>query len=209
MGDVAIVTNDITPSNNNSYIYNGTSWSTLSTYIQPSNISSLSDVHLTSITNNNILKYDSTSSKWINTSDSDTLSSLGDCSITTPLNNQSIIYDSTLTKWLNKQIDHTTLSNIGSNTHANIDLFIASKAQNSGLSSLNSIGKVPSTQLSLSLGSDSLADVHLAGLGNGNILVYNSSTGIWNNQPQHLVSTTLSTLTDCNISSILNNQCLI
>ena len=88
-------------------------------------MSSLSGVHLTSISNNNILKYDSTSSKWINTSDSDTLSSLGDCSITTPLNNQSIIYDSTLTKWLNKQIDHTTLSNIGSKTQTNKDPFIS------------------------------------------------------------------------------------
>ena len=79
MGDVAIVTFDPVISNNSSYIYNGTSWSTLSTYIQPSNISSLSDVHLTTIANNNILKYDSSPGKWINTNDIDNLSSLLDC----------------------------------------------------------------------------------------------------------------------------------
>ena len=54
-----------------------------------------------------------------------------------------------------------------------------------------------------------MTDVHLSGLGNGNILVYNSSTGIWNNQPQPAVSTTLSALTDCVILNPLNNKGLI
>jgi len=35
------------------------------------------------------------------------------------------------------QINHTTLSNIGTNTHAALDTFVASKAQASGLASLN------------------------------------------------------------------------
>jgi hypothetical protein len=40
------------------------------------------------------------------------------------------------------QINHTTLSNIGTNTHAQIDTFIASKAAASGLASLNGSTKV-------------------------------------------------------------------
>ena len=85
-------------------------------YIQPTNLSSLTDIHLTSIGNGNILKYDTSSSKWIKSNDIDNLSLLSDVTISTPLNNQSLIYDSTLTKWKNSQLDHTTLSNIGSNT---------------------------------------------------------------------------------------------
>ena len=40
------------------------------------------------------------------------------------------------------QIDHTKLSNKGTNTHATIDSFISSKAQASGLSSLDAGGRV-------------------------------------------------------------------
>ena len=72
-GDVCIVTADPISSNNQSYIYNGSSWSTLSTYIQPKNLSSLTDIALSNIANGNILKYNSSSSKWINSVDVDNL----------------------------------------------------------------------------------------------------------------------------------------
>lgn len=45
------------------------------------------------------------------------------------------------------QINHTTLSNIGTNTHAQIDTFIASKAAASGIASLDSNTRVPDSQL--------------------------------------------------------------
>ena len=41
------------------------------------------------------------------------------------------------------QIDHTTLSNIGSNTHAQIDTFIGSKSQANGLCGLDGISLIP------------------------------------------------------------------
>ena len=47
--------------------------------------------------------------------------------------------------------DHTALSNIGSNTHEQIDTFIASKGANNGLASLGADGKVPTTQLPASV----------------------------------------------------------
>ncbi|BBI30450.1 hypothetical protein QKT49_gp313 [Acanthamoeba castellanii medusavirus] len=48
-------------------------------------------------------------------------------------------------KWA--QGDHTVLANIGTNTHAQLDAFVASKSQNGGLASLDGAGQVPTSQL--------------------------------------------------------------
>ncbi|MGL4679983.1 MAG: hypothetical protein ACRCWC_11455, partial [Plesiomonas shigelloides] len=45
------------------------------------------------------------------------------------------------------QIDHVHLANIGTNSHTQIDTFIASKSQANGLAALDANGKVPNTQL--------------------------------------------------------------
>jgi hypothetical protein len=45
------------------------------------------------------------------------------------------------------QVDHTTLSNISTNTHAQINTFISSKGTAGGLASLNSTSNVPTSQL--------------------------------------------------------------
>ena len=44
-------------------------------------------------------------------------------------------------------IDHTALTNIRSKRHSQIDTFISSKAQNSGLASLDSNDKLTATQI--------------------------------------------------------------
>ena len=75
---------------------------------------------------------------------------MDDSTITTPSNNQALIYNSTASKWENQQINHTTLSNIGTNIHAQIDSFIASEGQASGLATLDT----PSKLTSLHLGSN-------------------------------------------------------
>ena len=95
VGDVAIVTADSTSSNNGSYIYNGSSWSALTVYIQPSNLSGLNDCTISSPSSNQVLQYSTSLSKWVNSTLTTTssLSSLNDCTITTPSNNQHLIYN--------------------------------------------------------------------------------------------------------------------
>lgn len=63
-------------------------------------------------------------------------------------NDTSLIADSTQTagvRWDN--VDHTTLKNKGTNTHAQLDAFVASKAAVNGLASLDGSSFVPTAQL--------------------------------------------------------------
>ena len=71
MGDIVIVINDSTSSNNGSYIYNGSGWSTLALYNTIGMLSNLSDVTLSSLAVIQILKWNGT--KWVNTAVDDRL----------------------------------------------------------------------------------------------------------------------------------------
>lgn len=67
-------------------------------------ISTLTDVTLTSLTNGQILVWNSGSSKWINAnppSGSTALSTLSDVTISSPSNGQALIYNSGTGKWVN------------------------------------------------------------------------------------------------------------
>lgn len=72
-----------------------------------SSISTLTDVELTSLANNQILKYDSASSKWVNANESggggaSALDDLTDVAITTPADGQMLVYNSDDSEWQNK-----------------------------------------------------------------------------------------------------------
>lgn len=67
-------------------------------------VGDLANVEITTPSNNQVLKYDATSQKWVNGTGgggASDLDDLGDVEITTPSNDQVLKYDSTSQKWVN------------------------------------------------------------------------------------------------------------
>lgn len=86
-----------------------------------STLSGLTDVNVSSVTNGQVLKYDNTSQKWVNSAESvgvSTLSELTDTTITTPSDGQVLKYDSTAQKWINaaESAGASTLSGLSDTT---------------------------------------------------------------------------------------------
>jgi len=75
-----------------------------------STLAGLTDVNLTSPTNNQILKYDGATAKWVNGTGggggASALTDLSDVSLTTPTDNQVLMFDSTSQKWKNNSVNH-------------------------------------------------------------------------------------------------------
>ena len=106
----------------------------------------LSDVAISSPTNNQILKYNSTSQKWENTNiptPAIGLDDLTDVDISTPTNGQVLKYNSTSQKWENGtdnsnisdiQSDNVTI--VDSNHIAHIDTMVGATSQNNGTKGL-------------------------------------------------------------------------
>ena len=68
----------------------------------PENLDELNDVAISSLTNGQILRYDSVSGKWENTDQGNLdLNDLNDVSIVSPSNGQVLVYNSTTSKWEN------------------------------------------------------------------------------------------------------------
>ena len=134
------------------------------------------------------------------------LSELNDVYEISVSNNQALIYNSTASKWKNQQIDHTTLSNIGTHTHSQIDTFISSEGQPSGLATLDSTSKLSSSQIpTLNLGSN-LSDCVISSLSNNQGLIYNSGTSKWNNQTiSHLNISNIGTNTHAQIDTFISS----
>lgn len=70
------------------------------------NLDKLSDVTVTNVQDNQVLKYDASQSQWVNvaTGTITTLDDLSDVVITSVQNNQSLQYNSTTGKWENADI---------------------------------------------------------------------------------------------------------
>ena len=82
-----------------------------------STLRGLSDVTISSATNGQVLKYDYSTSKWVNGKDS--LSNLSDITITTPTDKQTLIYDNTSSKWVNGTTNLGDLGNVVLTTPVN------------------------------------------------------------------------------------------
>ena len=75
----------------------------ISSAIQVLPLENLSDVDINDLADNQILKYDSISSKWINTNNEavTTLANLTDTTITSPTHGEILKYNGTTNKWVN------------------------------------------------------------------------------------------------------------
>ena len=84
------------------YLKGDGTWDTPSGGGGASALDDLTDVDITSPSNNDVLTYNSTSQKWENGSGgASDLEDLGDVNITTPTNGQVLKYDSATSKWIN------------------------------------------------------------------------------------------------------------
>lgn len=70
------------------------------------NLDKLSDVTVTSVQDNQVLKYDASQSQWVNTSTGavTTLDQLSDVVITSVQDGQSLQYDNASGNWVNRDI---------------------------------------------------------------------------------------------------------
>ena len=77
------------------------------------NLYELNDVHITSPSSGDVLKYDNVSQKWINGSESGgvtTLQGLTDTNLTSLQNTQILVYNSSTSKWQNENMRPTGLT---------------------------------------------------------------------------------------------------
>lgn len=73
------------------------------------NLSQLSDVNISSLSNGQILKWDAENSKWVNANESggttiNELNDIGDVDITDPSDGQGLIYDADNDEWINGNV---------------------------------------------------------------------------------------------------------
>ena len=70
------------------------------------NLDRLSDVTVTSVADNQVLKYDASQSQWVNVSTGaiTSLDQLSDVTITSVQDGQSLQYDSATSEWVNRDI---------------------------------------------------------------------------------------------------------
>jgi hypothetical protein len=177
-----------------------------------SNISSLTDVTITSPANGQVLKYNGTA--WVNgidnVGDSLTLDNLTDVVITgTPTNGQVLKYDTATSKWVNETDatgdggtsaldDLTDVAITGTPTIGQVLKF-------DGTSWVNSTDNIGD-----SLTIDNLTDVVITGTPtNGQVLKYDTATSKWVNGTDALGdSLTLDNLTDVVITNVQDNDML-
>lgn len=178
------------------------------TNIHPNNITgltttleALTDTTITTPGDGEVLTYHPTQG-WVNETPvavPTTLAALTDTSINTPSDDQGLVYHPT-TGWTNQQLDHTTFSNIGSNTHAQIDTHISTATSHIA------DGTVHFTKASINL--DDLGNVSVGAPGDGEVLTYHPTQG-WVAEASGSGVTELSALNDTTVNSPSDGQLLV
>ena len=117
-------------------------------------ISKHSDVSISSLTNNRILQWKSSSSKWVNATVStggSTLAADADCSILSPAINQALIYNSS-SKWANTNLTHDLLTDTSITSINNGDILRWNRTQFVNSSTLTNDKTILNTGIVVSTG---------------------------------------------------------
>lgn len=180
-----------------------------------SELSELSDVDINSVSDEQILQYDSTSEKWVNTNlptpEPGDLDSLTDVTISSPTNDQYLKYNSTTQQWENQEgptpgpsalseLDDVTLSSVTNQQILQYD----STSDTWVNANLPTPPTVPTVL-------EDLSNVDITSPTNDQYLKYNSTSSKWENATMPAppaVPSDLSDLGDVAISSPTNDQYL-
>lgn len=146
-----------------------------------SDLSDLGDVTITNVQDGQILKWNSTTSKWENKNAPiipDDLSDLGDVNISSPSDGQFLKYDNTLGKWKNASGGSGGTSALDDLT--DVDISSASDGQVLKYDStsnkwINGTGGGGASSFS------DLSDVNISNPSNEQVPIYNSTTSKWEN----------------------------
>ena len=185
-------------------------------------VSELTDVELTNLSNNQILIYDSTTSKWKNSDDVDQIPqfSVLNSTISNVQDGQSWVYNGSNSKWENtttaggtiQTLSDTNITNLSDNQILKYDN-ASSKwlNENNNLENLNNItlsntadnevlkyDNASSNWINEAVKLNEIFDVNITSLQNGEVLKYNNSTSKWENANN---TDTLDELSDVGISN--------
>ena len=144
-------------------------------------LSDLTDVEITSAADGDVLKYDSTSSSWINGQASggvSDLDDLGDVSLSSPTDGQVLTYDSSSSSWVNADGGSATIDELGD--IGDVDLSSPTEGQTIVWDATNSkwVNGTPAGGVSDLV---DLGDVAVSSPTNGQVLTYNSTSQKWEN----------------------------
>lgn len=174
------------------------------------NLSNLDDVNIQSLTNNEVLKYNSSTQKWENGTVSLNLDQLGQTLISNPPNNGDIlIYNSTLTKWINDANNLNRLSDViitGTPTNRQILQYNSTSTQWENTDPLfistdgiNTLRNPASNNLGTSTNSAILAGASHIVDGNWNAILSGNGNNI-------LLNTTINSVVCGGVSNSLSNS---
>lgn len=170
-------------------------------------LNDLSDVGITTPTNGQILRYNSTSQEWENSNETagvSDLDDLSDVSLTSLANGQVLTYNSTSQEWENSDpasivtdLDDLGDINLSSLTDGQILQYDANSSEWINVNpapAISELGDIP--------------DVNISSPTNGQVLTYNSTSQEWENSNAGGGATDLDDLTDVTLSSPTDGQVL-
>ena len=169
----------------------------------------LSDVTITTPTNDQVLKYDSNAGKWVNGNGggggASTLDDLTDVDITTPVDQQVLTYDSNSGEWINAnaqggvtQLDQLSDVTISAPTDGQSLVYDSNAGE-----WVNGNGGGGSSTLS------GLTDVTITSATDNQVLTYDANAGEWINANAQGGPTSLDNLSNVDITTPTDGQALL